>query len=245
MNETPFQKFIALVELDQKINTLYASIASATEHINHQNAVIAQHHSMLEKSKQKLHDLKKEVDAKELEMKSLDQQESEKKKRLESLTHYKDYNAIKAEIDQVKQLQHGLEEDLIAAWNNVDNAKKEFALMEQELQQKSKDIHVDITKNNENITQLKSEIESLQNARTPKEQSIPEEWLQKYSIMRAKVTNPVVPVNNDNCSACFYKISAQDLQLLKRCKLVQCKDCFRLLYLAQAHQSSSCQDTQL
>ena len=62
---------------------------------------------------------------------------------------------------------------------------------------------------------------------------------EKYAVMRAKVTDPVVPVIDGSCSACFYKISPQDMQLLARRKLVQCKDCFRLLYLVEAQKQKS------
>lgn len=72
------------------------------------------------------------------------------------------------------------------------------------------------------------------NERLHKEKGLPEEWLEKYAIMRARINDPVVPVFDGNCSACFYKISVQDMQFLKHRKLIQCKDCFRLLYLEGA-----------
>ena len=49
----------------------------------------------LEKIKTKLHDMRKEVDAKELEMKMLDLQETDKKKRLDTVANHKEYQSIK------------------------------------------------------------------------------------------------------------------------------------------------------
>lgn len=69
--------------------------------------------------------------------------------------------------------------------------------------------------------------------RQSKEQAVPAEWLEKYATMRARVTDPVVPVINGDCSACFYQVSTQDMQQLRHRKLLQCKDCFRLLYLPE------------
>ena len=61
-------------------------------------------------------------------------------------------------------------------------------------------------------------------------QTLPDEWLGKYEHMRGRVADPVVPVQQDSCSACFYSISSRDLQTLKQGDLLQCKDCYRFLY---------------
>src|SRR5260221_635295 len=78
--------------------------------------------------------------------------------------------------------------------------------------------------------ELQQKLNALQQDRPAKEQLVPQEWLDKYASMRSKVENPVVPVAGDSCSACYYMISAPDLQALRRQKLVQCKDCYRFLY---------------
>ncbi len=63
------------------------------------------------------------------------------------------------------------------------------------------------------------------------EKNVPAEWLEKYASMRSRVPDPVVPVINGHCSACVYKVSDQDMLMLSRNKLLQCKDCYRFLYL--------------
>ena len=49
-------------------------------------------------------------------------------------------------------------------------------------------------------------------------------------MMRERVSDPVVPILQGGCSACFYKTPEQDLILLKRNKLLQCKNCYRFLF---------------
>ncbi|GAI90095.1 unnamed protein product, partial [marine sediment metagenome] len=41
----------------------------------------------------------------------------------------------------------------------------------------------------------------------------------------------VVPVQHDSCGACSYSIPQQDLLRMRRRAVVQCKGCFRLLYM--------------
>ena len=64
---------------------------------------------------------------------------------------------------------------------------------------------------------------------------IPEEWLEKYSIMRTRVPNPIVSVKNGSCSACFHALTQQDMLNLQRRKLLQCRDCYRFLYIESPH----------
>lgn len=237
MNETPFEQFIALVQVDQQINTLNASIASFENQNQENQRVIESHKKLLEQVKTKLHDVRKDVEAKELEMKILDQQEAEKKKRLEFVANHKEYQLIKAEVDLLKKGQHSLEDGLMHAWNQLELTKKEYDAAVKEFESQEKKIQDQIEEDNKKISDIKHQVDGLIKDRVEKEFVVPSEWLEKYAIMRAKVADPVVPVIDGSCSACFYKVSAQDMQFLKRRKLVQCKDCYRLLYLPEAHQS--------
>lgn len=235
MNESPFERFIELVQVDQKINALNRSIASL-EKKNKENHT---HEELQKKSldmvKEKLHVLKKEVDSQELEMKILDQQESEKKYKLDHVSNHKEYQLLKSEIDKLKKDQHQLEEHLITAWNQLENAKKEWDNAQKACDTQLNIVQGDIKKNQEQIESIQQDVKKLVDERGQKEIGLPAEWLEKYAVMRARVSDPVVPVVDGSCSACFYKISVQDMNDLKHRKLLQCKDCFRLLYLEGVH----------
>lgn len=236
MTQTPFEKFIALVEVDQKINSLNNQIAAHRKKIADLGQESQSHLLSHEKIKEKYELTRKEVDAKELEMKILDQQESEKKVKLDQVANHREYQSIKAEIDLLKKSQHDLEESLISIWNQLENTKKELDASAIAHQQQDVQIKQQIEQNETQINQITDQIDELLKVRVELDQNMPVEWLEKYSIMRARVSDPVVPVLDGSCSACFYKVSAQDMQDLKRRKLVQCKDCYRLLYLQEAQQ---------
>lgn len=236
MTQTPFEKFIALVEVDQKINSLNNQIISHRKKITDLIQESQLHLTAHEKIKEKYEHTRKEVDAKELEMKILDQQESEKKIKLDQVANHREYQSIKAEIDLLKKSQHDLEESLINIWNQLENSKKELDSSTTAHQQHAEQIKQQIEQHENQIKEISSQVDKLLADRNQKDQDMPAEWLEKYTIMRSKVSDPVVPVLDGSCSACFYKVSAQDMQDLKRRKLVQCKDCYRLLYLQEAQQ---------
>lgn len=114
-----------------------------------------------------------------------------------------------------------------------ENAQKEhkitknsFSKIEQEISAKIKDVH-------NNIEKLKLEIEDDCRLRDTKIIGIPQEWLIKYEKMKKAISNPVVPVQNGFCSSCLYKISNADLDSIRHNKLVECRDCFRILYMQE------------
>ena len=94
------------------------------------------------------------------------------------------------------------------------------------------------------IDSLKNELETLHRERPGKEVLVPEEWLEKYSHMRMQVADPVVSVLSGGCSACFYTIPNHEMMRLKRRAVIQCKGCFRLLYMKEAMEDQSSEDNQ-
>ncbi len=232
----PFAQFIELVQVDQKINGLQVTIQQLLKKNQEKTALSESFQASLALVKNRLHEVHKEVNARELEMKTLDEQEAQKKDQLEKVANHKEYQGIKSEIDKLKKAQHDLEEILIEKWNRLETHKKEYENALKNHDQQHKTIEEEINKNDQEINNLKSQVAALMQERQEKEQGIPAEWLEKYAVMRSRVPNPVVPVIDGNCSACFYKVSAQDMQHLKHRKLLSCKDCFRLLYLPEAQE---------
>jgi predicted nucleic acid-binding Zn-ribbon protein len=59
------------------------------------------------------------------------------------------------------------------------------------------------------------------------------------------VADPIVPVFDGSCSACFYAMTGQDMQELYKNKLLQCRGCYRFVYLPQeTHKERVSQDSE-
>lgn len=231
MSQTPFTQFIVLVEKDQAINLLAQSVQKIEQEKKDLHKADITLHDSLETLKLKLHDVRKHVDEQELEMKQLDDQEKRKKTQLDAITSHKEYQSIKTEIDRLRQEQHALEEHLVQAWQDFESAKKEYDAAQQQYEQKHQQTLQLLAEHDKKIVEINADLAQKEQERNEIEKSLPAEWIEKYTIMRKRVANPVVPIANGSCSACFYQISTPDMNALERNKLVQCKDCFRLLYL--------------
>ncbi|MFI5332782.1 MAG: zinc ribbon domain-containing protein [Candidatus Babeliales bacterium] len=229
--ESPFNKFLDLIQLDQHIETINRD----SKKIEQEMALItAQEYAatvQLNDAKQQVHDAQKKVDEYELEMKTLDAQEQEKKRRLEFVSNHKEYQSLKSEIDLLKKKQNELEDTLIHAWHLLEGAQKAYAVYEQTVHEQATQTRTQLQEKQHAHAELARKQHDQEQIRHEKEQGVPAEWLDKYRMMRARVTDPVVPVVRGACSACFYTVTEQDLVLLRRNKLMQCKDCYRFLYI--------------
>ena len=230
MSDHPFLRFINLVTFDQKLQSLEnQKITIATE--------LAVIRKQQEENARELDDIdkrvfqsKKRVDEQELEMKVLDQKEKDKKQRLDHLADYKEYQAIKAEVEAIQRTQVEQESVVLDAWNQLENAqlalKKKTVENTAQLQQSQNSTHELETKS----ANLQSEIAQLVEERTEKEAHVPAEWLQKYVMMRARVADPVVEIFHQSCGACSQMITSQEMVRARHGALVQCQSCYRLLY---------------
>lgn len=230
MSEHPFLRFINLVTFDQKIHSLENEKKSLVTQI----AAIK---NQQEESTRDLDDLhtrviqsKKIVDAQELEMKALDQKEKDKKQRFESLADYKEYQAIKVEIEAIQRMQVDQEQVVLDAWNQLENVQ----LM---LKKKTAEHATQLDQFQERVQELENKVATVQHEldgliaeRTAKEANVPAEWLEKYTMMRARVTDPVVEIFHQSCGVCSQIITMQEMTRARHGALLQCQKCYRLLY---------------
>jgi len=232
-NLTVFQRFIELITFDQKAYTFVNQSKDLEEKILDLNKELNLITSELEKFESLVKNAQKLVDEAELSSRELSDNEKAKKKLLDSVENNKEYSAIKKEISNLKELQHKNEMHVVSAWNKLEAAKHNFNKQKTELDQKVSDLEKAILDSSNSKKEIEKELSSFESDRKNKETDLPEEWLNKYSIMRTRVQNPVVPVSNSSCTACFYDINQQDLSSLTNNKLIECRGCFRFLYLKE------------
>ena len=231
-NLNPFQKFVALISFDQESNQLQHQIQQLTQELNSLNEKLSSQQHELEAAHEQVKTAHKAVDAAELVGQELQGAENQKKQLLEQIKDKKAYQALKKELSYLQEQQHAQETILVQAWNKLETAKQQYEKHKALCQEKITASQAAI---DELLTQqqaLKHKISGLDQERAQKETGVPAEWLAKYANMRTRVHNPVVPVVNEACTACFYDVTPHDLRALKDLKLVECQGCFRFLYLS-------------
>lgn len=239
MENHPFLRFINLVNFDQKLQSL------ENQKIVLQNEIAA----VKQQENQSLHDiedmhnrvfqLKKQVDAQELEMKVLDQKEKDKKKHLENLADYKDYQAIKSEIENIQRLQYEQEKNVLDAWHQLENTQQSLDKKTITHTQQLETFQQRMQELVQKYTNLENELAALITQRDSMQEGVPAEWLEKYIMMRARVSDPVVEIFHNSCGVCSQIITAQDIVKARRGGLIQCQTCYRLLYAPEIMEKHS------
>lgn len=231
MQESPFHAFLSLVHFDQETNKLRAHIQKVQQeikHIEHAKNLLDQR---LVIAKQEWQNARKIVDEHELTMKTLEDERLRKVALLEQVTSGKEHQALRKEIDTIKQKQHIIEQQLIAVWNTLDASKKAYESFSKSLEPehtKYKTLH---DEQEARLYDLINLVQSRETERATKIEGLPHEWLEKYAMMRMSVEDPVVSIQQDSCSSCYSHLSKQELIDLRRNVLLQCKGCFRFLYI--------------
>src|SRR5436190_11324900 len=177
--------------------------------------------------------LKKNVDLQELEMKVLDEKEREKKKLFDTLSDYKEYQAVKNEIEAIQRLQVNQEKVVLDAWNQLENVQALLEKRKKESINIVQQLDEELSKVIQEKEMFTGELSDIKNQREAKIIGIPEEWLEKYNVMGQRIHNPVVAIEHQSCSGCYQQLIAQDLIRARHGALLQCKKCFRLLYLSE------------
>lgn len=231
MERDPFKLFIDLVTFDQEILNANKEIDTLKGNLSLLENEALSFDTKLQMLKNILLTAKKDVNEKELRMKELDEKEKETKHKLDSISNQKEYLLLKKELEKIQHTQHSLEPDLVNSWNKLENATAEYETKSKVVEEKIKATEIQIKEKRDLLDSTFKKIEDLYKDRPSKELNLPTEWLEKYNVMHCRVTNPVVEVVNNSCMACFFNVTNQDIINLNKKKLIQCKGCFRLLYI--------------
>ncbi len=230
----PFQALLDLAQFDQDIHHITAQIDEQKSEIEQLQTQLNEAQHALEESKKKVRDFKKLVDEQELIMKEVGVSQKDKKRRLDTASNYKEMTALQDELATLNRQEEDSEQQLLDLWNKLENAQKEVTHVQEVFDAKNKEIDAAIAKHQDEIKKLLNEIEAKKLERAPLEAKVPEEWREKYSAMRAKISNPIVPVVNNMCSACYYTVTSQEQTRLRHRALLQCQSCYRLIYSPEA-----------
>lgn len=231
MRSIEFQNFIDLVTFDQSLVKIECDIRKSQDLQDSLLADIGRLQEEFTDIKNTKQQARKAVDEKELYMKVLDSKESELKKKLASVSNQKEYKSLEKEtlVINADRMRH--EQELLTLWNKLDSLEKSYELKHALHNEQIEELYAQVDKNKQDVTALQAQLDELIMHRGEKEKNVPEEWLVMYANMKGRVSNPVVPVINDSCDACFYSVTPRDLQTLRQSKLLQCRDCYRVLYV--------------
>ena len=225
-----WQRLKNLIVLDAKSEKIQEEIKLLEEQIKEEKLILPQLQEKIVSLKQAKHDAKKNVDMQELHAEELKNRETSKRKALEDVKNQKEFAAIEKEITSLSQQAAEQDDLVIKAWHNFELAEKSENSETEQIKEKIEQLEKDASEKEEKIAASKQEITSLAEQKKERAKDIPTDWLERYTHMRERVPDPIVPVLRESCSACYYAVPPQDLSRLKREAVLPCRSCYRFLY---------------
>ena len=228
-----------LVLIDKKKESIKENIKSSSHLLEKDLRTIPLYKAEIESIKAKYHDAKKELNLAEMNAAELKEKEDKKRKQLESLDNSKQYPVLEKELKSIVQKRVEIDNILLSSWHKVEELGKKLTQIETEKTETIKQLEEGMQVQQQEINDLKIQLENLDKVRAEALQLIPLEWQTKYERMKNKVSDPIVPVIDSVCSACYYSVLRQDLLELKKSAVLPCRNCYRFLYYDMEEEKES------
>ncbi len=179
--------------------------------------------------------LKKQRKEKEEEVQDIDLRLKKSHSKLIDIKNNKEYQAALKEIDNLKQQQSRIEDEILILMEQIEEMEtkcSQNAQAKQELQTKFEQTKEEILKE---LELLDREYNEIKEKKSNFSNSIEKDLLNRYSYLRDRMGGRAVgPVINGICQACHMGIPPQRFNELRRGNsLLFCPNCHRIIYWAE------------
>lgn len=233
MNQSEFNQFIKLVEVDKEIYQLSREKANLKTQIENIELDIENIQKDIESLHRTVSSFKKNSSELELELKALDNQFTTKSKKINNASTTREYYSLEQEIEAIKISKDQIEAELFNLWLQLEENQNLYDQTVVNAKDKKENLIKDIKSFEARILYLDKQIAELNEEKQKLEILVKNqtpEIFDHYHSMKENVHNPVVKVKNSNCPVCFYEITPNEIIKIKTNKLTRCQNCYRLLY---------------
>ncbi len=225
-----WQQIKDVVDHDKKIVALQADIDQISKAIVTEQLQAQTLNKRIEDKQRVLFATQKDFQLKDLRFKELNDAEKNKRKHFDAAKGQKEYLALEKEINIISAERTSLEDQLVKLSYAIEELKKDVDSLIAHKDEQLSILDHDIKIKRENQITLETKLAAEEQAREQAVQLIQPEWRVQYERMKHSVEDPIVPVLNGCCGACFYSIPAQDFSRVKKNQIIVCRNCYRFLY---------------
>lgn len=187
----------------------------------------------LQALKQALEKARLALARKELELKEAEEKWTTTKNKLYSgeITSSKELAQWEKSMKKLEETKSQLEDEILVEMENVENLQREFQKKGYEVTERGALLAQQITAKEDEIADLEKELATLEREWQDAVQSIPSDVLARYTELRKKFRDAVVPLAGEVCQGCHLSVPTIVARAVrKREGLVRCPNCGRFLY---------------
>jgi predicted nucleic acid-binding Zn-ribbon protein len=212
-------------ELERSKEYLPDMMENLTREINESKFKLEHITSSLEEARVKQKGLELELKVKEADLQKYQQ-------KMMSIKTNKEYDALVAEIDAIKEGISTRENELLETIEQVSEYEKEITGLGEKVTQIEENNSRQLSILQEKIDSIGDKMSSIEASRLQIVSSIPRPTLSVYErVRRGKGGQAVVPVKKRACSACFKALTPKKIQEVKRDDhIYTCDNCGAIIY---------------
>ncbi|MFM7866652.1 MAG: zinc ribbon domain-containing protein [Planctomycetaceae bacterium] len=217
----------------QQLAEAEAGLADGPRRIAVAERQLAAGEQQIEQQKLAIRDAKRSADEANLRLRSKEAEILKLEGQLNTASTNKEYDIIKGQIVTAKRDRGDIEETGLLGLEAVDEAQKRLKDLEAELQKRRQQLQAAKADYADLKPKLEAGIAALQQQTAEAEKVVPGSEMATWKRLRAAHGAAAVAVMEDDfCSACSTRVTAQDMVRMRTGVFVICRDCGRALYEA-------------
>jgi hypothetical protein len=231
--DSQLKTLIALQELDSRIAGLEGDTARLPREIAAVQAAVDEVRKALEAARGRLDAARKATRAREKDLEDCQVKRQKYEGQLYQVKTNKEYSAVLAEIEEVKQQKSRIEEDILTLMETQERLAAEIKEAEGRLKAREAEGAEEIAALRRKLEAAEAELGGVRGDRARVAGGLPPGLLGEYErLLRARGGLAVAAVSRPNlCSGCRMTVTPQRLQELKQQNaLIACESCGRYLY---------------
>ena len=224
-----------LQSLKSKINELKESQELRKQDVQKKKTQIEDKKALAEEKHEEKLSRQKEIDRKELDLKTDEGEITKYNVQLNSIKTNKEYTALCTEIGSKKADMSILEDEILSTMSKLESVSEEYNKLQEDLRREEENLKDLVESVDADVKETDIEIEKIQNDQKKYIDALDENSLKHYNRLSSiKGGKAVVAVIDNMCGGCSMKITAQTLNsLMGGSELVFCQSCSRILYLEE------------
>ena len=228
----PIHQLKDLQNIDNNLSEIRSYLGDLPVKVEELKSKETQLASELEKGKERLKHIEVELNKIEVVITAAKEKIDSLKNQLFKVGNNRQYDAIMAEIDHLKESVDQMETKDLELMEEKSQLKEKVKIQEEDLDELTSDLSTRIDKLESTIAESGDRRKELEQERNNRREEIPQSLLSRYDrILKAKKGFAVVAVDERTCEGCGSAIPPQIISFVKaKSNLYNCDVCGRFLF---------------
>ena len=232
-----------LQHIDLELDELNGQKGAIADRLTQNKEVLSKLEEDLEGQKTSLEEIRTMQRSKELDLKELNENLKERKKRQLNVGSTKEYNAVEKEIEILQKSTEQTEEELLHLGEVIEETEASIELKSGKVKELRKGIEAQGKEVQSELNSFDRKIKKLNTRANQAREAVSKRLMYKYDFIRGRRPGlAVVAARKGHCEGCFMSLPPQQFIQVQRGETMEsCPSCQRILFFASDQEGDATQ----